>query len=96
MYKKWIINNGRFIMGHVELHRDLVSDNTLTIGGGWWHFDKERNVLFLYYKSQDFGSVSEEAVRQAKKQRSLEGVEIFFSTKERLEDVINDYNSSKS
>jgi len=65
MAKKFIINNGNIVMGHVEYHKELLSDHTNTVGGGWWEYNKEKDIMYLYSKSYDFGQAKREDVIQA-------------------------------
>jgi len=90
MAKKFVINDGDLIIGHVELHEDLVKgmDRNKTIGGGYWYFDREKNIVYFYGKSLDFGTVSEDELRAAFKQSSIEDATIVFSEKETLCDVL--------
>jgi hypothetical protein len=62
---KYIINNGQFIKGHVEMHMDFTKDNSNTVGGGWWQKDEKKKILWLYSKSIDFGRASLEEVQNA-------------------------------
>ncbi|MFW5708323.1 MAG: hypothetical protein ACOC12_10395 [Bacteroidota bacterium] len=64
MNKKYIINEGRLKMGLVGQHRELARDHTTTVGGGWWHRDDKQKAIWLYGRSQLFGSVSPIVLRQ--------------------------------
>lgn len=64
MYKKFIINEGRLKMGLVDQHRDLVQNHSTTVGGGWWHKDDRKQIIWLYGRSQLFGSVSSSVLKQ--------------------------------
>lgn len=90
MAKKWIINRNEddsrydFRLGHVDFHKDLAENQIDNIiGGGYWHLDKENNILYLYGKSEDFGRVSIEQLRNAKEKAfyspSLEKFKWVFS-----------------
>ena len=64
MARKWVINDGQFKMSSaVEFHRQISNDNSTTIGGGMWHLEKD--ALYLYGESMDFGRCTEEQVREA-------------------------------
>lgn len=52
-------------MGHVDFHKELIKDHSTTKGGGWWEFDKDKNIIYLYNKSIDFGQANREDVIQA-------------------------------
>lgn len=94
MAHKFIINDGWLILGDVEFHGELISkgrDKDKTVGGGWWYVDRERNVIFFYGKSIDFGRVSKKDFDDAFKQPSVERMGIFFSEKETLQDVLIEY-----
>ena len=53
--QKFIIGKDGFKSSRVTLHRDIDQHAK---GGGWWFWDSEKDVLYLYGKSYDFGSVS--------------------------------------
>jgi hypothetical protein len=94
MAHKFIINDGYLILGDVEFHEDLISkgrDKHKTVGGGRWHVDKERNVIFFYGKSVDFGKVKQKDFDEAFKQPSVERMGNFFSEKENFEEVLKEY-----
>lgn len=65
MAQKFIINNGNLVMGHVDYHRELVKDHSTTKGGGYWEFDRESNIMYLYSESMDFGQAHREDVIKA-------------------------------
>jgi hypothetical protein len=65
MAQKFVINSGNLVIGHVELHRELNKDNSTTLGGGYWFYNKVDNTLYLYGSSVDFGKVSENQLREA-------------------------------
>lgn len=65
MAKKFIVNNGNLVIGHVDFHKELVKDHSTTKGGGWWEYDKEKNIMYLYSESMDFGQAKREDVIQA-------------------------------
>lgn len=48
-----------FDIGRVVFHRDL---SYLAIGGGYYFFDHEFNTLYLYGKSEEFGTVTQKQV----------------------------------
>lgn len=64
MHQKFIVNEGRLKMGVVDQHRELASDHSSTLGGGWWHMDKDSRVIWLYYRSQLFGRVSKKMLKE--------------------------------
>jgi hypothetical protein len=57
MAQKYIIYDNTLIAGNVTFHSDLMAgrDNSLIRGGGWWHWDKERNEVTFYGLSSDYG-----------------------------------------
>lgn len=95
--KKFVINDGFLILGQVEFHEDLVKnmDRSKTIGGGRWHFDEDDNTIYFYGDSTDFGSVTKEQFDAAFKQPSLSRVNIVFSDKMFLSDVMKEINEKK-
>lgn len=91
MAKKFIINNGTFIMSAcVEFHRELAKDHTTTKGGGWWEI--VGNTLYLYGKSFDFGQAKIEDIISAFKEgwvsARMEKFEIWHSTDETYVDML--------
>jgi len=61
--QKFIITQGgKFRQGRVQLHMDLQRDGDKAIGGGWWYWDRDENVLYLYALSVDFGPVTQEQI----------------------------------
>lgn len=54
MAKKFIINDNTIIFGDVEVHNQLCKDHKKTVGGGYWHLDKENKNVYLYSKSLQF------------------------------------------
>lgn len=68
----------------VELHLELVDDRESCLGGGWFYLDKEKKILLLYKKSQDYGRPSRpdliKALENSFHSPSLEGFKIIHST----------------
>jgi hypothetical protein len=96
MAKKFIINNGNLVMGHVDFHKELVKDHSTTKGGGWWEYDKEENIMYLYSRSIDFGQAKREDVIQAIQtgwlSPRLNDTKFFHSYEEWYMDAHNDEN----
>ncbi len=93
MAKKFIINDNELILGHVEMHEDLLgkgSDRSKTIGGGFWHYDRDNNTMYFYGSSMDFGSVTEEQFLAAELPLSIENAKIVFSTKNYFSEVLKE------
>jgi hypothetical protein len=99
MAKKWIINKNSdrtrydFRIGNVEFHRELAErEIENVIGGGHWHLDKENKILYLYGKSEDFGRISIEQLRDAKQNAfyspRLEDFKWIFSDSDWLDDCL--------
>ena len=93
MARKWIINDGDLIIGDVEMH-DEKRDRNKTLGGGYWYFDRSKNVIFFWGKSIDFGQVSKDVFDAAFKQPSVEQAKLFFSLNDSFENVIGEYEKS--
>ena len=96
MHKKFIIYDGSIRLGHVDFHKELGPDKTLIKGGGWWHWDKENNIMYLYSSSADFGYVKIEdlidAIHNGLMRPSLEKTKFFHSYFSFLEDAMTDPN----
>ncbi len=85
--KKFIINRGLFLMGQVELHKDLAKDHSETKGGGWWHADNENKKMYLYSNSHEFGAATKENIEAALKLRISERLKeyaFFYSPSDSL------------
>jgi hypothetical protein len=52
---KWIIENGRLIIGKVKFHSQLVADIEKVKGGGLFDMDHEAKTILLYGSSSDYG-----------------------------------------
>lgn len=98
MAQKFVINDGRLILGQVEMHEELVRglDYGKTVGGGRWQVDKETNTIYFYGSSVDFGKVTKEQFEDAYKQPSVETMNIVFSEKEYFGDVMKEQNQKKN
>jgi len=92
MATKFIIADDQLIMGHVELHRELIKDTSKIVGGGWWYINKERTKAYLYSKSFDFGRVTKEQLVSALENGYVSGgmdkMEIYFSESDKLSEAI--------
>ena len=80
--QKWIINNGKLILGLVEFHEELhlkSMNKNKTIGGGRWILYKDINTICFYGKSIQYGKVTKEQFDTAIKQRSLKKLKIIFT-----------------
>ena len=64
MYPKFIINQGRLIIGMVDQHKELADNHSTTQGGGWWHKDEESKSIWLYARSLLFGSVPRKVLQK--------------------------------
>lgn len=94
MARKWIIENGEFKEGCVELHCELSSNKYKSTkndveGGGISVIDTENKVIYLYGKSYDFGKCSVEEVRSCSFNFTLDNYTIKFTTEENLNKVLN-------
>lgn len=98
MNRKYIIYDGRLIMDHVDNHEDMVQskqlDRSLVQGGGWWHLDRRRSVVYLWASSEDFGQPTKEVVVNAIEKKYLTGFQQLFkysfSTSESLSEAIEE------
>lgn len=57
VHPKFIVENGKLIIGKVCFHRELAKDEKNVVGGGWWKFDHQTSTFSLYGQSEDFGPV---------------------------------------
>lgn len=97
MAQKFVINDGCLILGNVELHEELVHGREYdkTVGGGRWQVDKETNTIYFYGSSIDFGKVTKEQFDTAFKQPSLSRMNIVFSEKEYMSEVLKEKSEEK-
>ena len=90
MAQKYILSKGKIILGVVDYHRQIVSDHTDTVGGGFWEIKDDK--LYLFGKSMDFGSPYIEDVKEAiMPQCKFGGIEVYFTDRlsnELTEDII--------
>jgi hypothetical protein len=87
MAKKFIINDGRIIIGDVEFHAELLRDHSKTIGGGHWFYDHLSDTMYLYGFSTEFGGVTPDQIQDAWSY-SLEGRKVVYSMAIKLEDAL--------
>lgn len=62
---KFVINDGKIKFGNVQSHFQICEDNKKTIGGGYWHWDRRANILYLYSESGDYGACTAQQVKDA-------------------------------
>ena len=101
MARKFIINDEDLILGNVEFHEDLIcsgSEKKKTVGGGRWHFDRIKNIIYFWGKSVDFGQVTRKQFEDSFKTPSVEGATLVFSHKKDFLDVLKEIeeNCNKS
>lgn len=91
VYPKFIINNNRLLIGHVDQHRELANDHTTTRGGGWWHIDEPTKTIWLYARSQLFGYSPKHLLAQIIKagNHDYPGYTFFYSRELYLESALN-------
>jgi len=65
MAQKYVLNDGDLAMAHVKYHADIYKNNKDTKGGGYWYFEKKRNLWIFYSKSEEFGNISYDAFKDA-------------------------------
>lgn len=90
MVQKFVINDNYLILGNVELHEDLVKDrdSSKTVGGGRWYYDRDKNTMYFWGKSIQFGQVTREEFDNAIKQPSVERAAVVFSYLEDFKAVV--------
>lgn len=94
MHKKFIIYDGSIRLGHVDFHKELAPEKTLIKGGGWWSYDKDNDIMYLYSESMDFGFVTREdlinAIHTGMLRPSFDNTRFFHSFKTSLGDAMVD------
>ena len=83
---KFIIQDGELRMGRVEMHYELAKkdDDSNVKGGGYWHYEKDTDVLYLYGKSFDYGRLKVEDFEDVWLRPSLEESTVYFSLEDSL------------
>lgn len=92
MAKKWVLNNGNIILGHVDFHSQLCRDNANTIGGGWWFMHHDSNTIIYYGSSEDYGSVTRDQFERAYN-HNAEHHKVFFSTNQKLAAALSGFEA---
>jgi len=105
MARKFIICNGELIIGNVKFHDDLLGterernktddEKSKVIGGGFWHYNKPKNITYFWGRSQEFGRVTDEQFNSALKHPSITNTNILFSTKEYFSDVLQELEENE-
>ncbi len=72
MPQKFIINDGKLLLGDVQYHTSLARDHSKTKGGGWWHIVAATKTLLLYGSSTEFGHCNYEDVQMSQKPVGLD------------------------
>ncbi len=62
-FPKYIIEDGKLVIGKVTFHKELAMDKSKVKGGGWFRFDSETNTFTFSGDSHDFGKASFEDVK---------------------------------
>jgi hypothetical protein len=63
-FPKFIIEDGKLILGNVKYHNDFVTDKTKVIGGGWFKLKEGENTYILSGDSHEFGRAKMEDVNK--------------------------------
>jgi len=99
--RKFIINDEDLILGDVEFHEELICEGrerNKTVGGGRWHFDRSKNIIYFWGMSSDFGQATKKQFEESFKQPSVEDATQVFSNKKDFLEVMKEYeeNCNKS
>ena len=82
------------LMANVECHFQIVKDHTTTKGGGYWEYDREKSIVWLYGSSIDYGRADKELLRELIKNEayglSFDGCKFMHSFSSKFEDVLLD------
>ena len=60
--QKFVIVDSLIMVGRVQLHKNL---HPSPLGGGYWFWDQDKNILYLYGTSHEFGPVTQKQVDDA-------------------------------
>ena len=98
MAQKFVINNGKLVLGNVDLHRNLILNNNNKnniIGGGYWFHSFEYDIIYFYSDSTEFGAVTKEEFYQALPTlKRLESCTIVFSEKHRIDEIVEEFENT--
>ena len=82
MQKFIVTHEGIFRFGNVRMHRDLLKNGDMCIGGGFYEFDFISNRLLLSGKSYDFGKPKWNYIDTLKVPEAFKGLKIFYEDEE--------------
>lgn len=94
MAQKFIITQkGCFRLGDVYMHRDLLREDDVCYGGGFYEYDFAGNRLLLSGMSYDFGSPQWDRLMaegtSLKVPEAYRGMQIIYDSGARHEDALN-------
>jgi hypothetical protein len=95
MAQKFVICDGKLLMGNVSVHAQLVNSSSEAekiVGGGYWYTNQETKTVYFYGSSQKYGTVTKEQFDSAVKQQSLNRFRIVFSESALLSKAIEEDN----
>ncbi len=88
-YPKFILTNtDRLRLGRVNLHKELLREGEVCLGGGYYEFDYVNGRLLLSGKSYDFGRPRWSAFDTLYVDRAYEGLTIIYSSDEDWKDPL--------
>ena len=64
MNPKFIIENGKLKMGRVGFHKEMATNWSDVIGGGWFRKNEDEKTMLFHDRSIDFGSVTFEQIKE--------------------------------
>ena len=93
MAKKFVIESGSIRMSaSIDYHREIVKDPSKCIGGGYWHMDKEKKQFFFYGKSEDFGPVTADQLKEVLNSSflsmSFDGYSFYWHPTDHLDELL--------
>jgi hypothetical protein len=83
--QKFIITtDGEMYIGRAVFHKDLLMYEDPVAGGGWWYWDRDKDVLYLYGTSVDYGQVTKQQIDDSEfcSNRGLKSAKIVFEEDE--------------
>lgn len=75
-FPKFIIEGDNLIIQKCTFHKELISNEKLVKGGGWFRFINETNVFVFYGGSHDYGKASYDDIKTC-----FENKKIFSGTR---------------
>ena len=85
LFPKYIIEDNNLILSKVGLHKELVTNDDLVKGGGWFRMNNDTKTFTFHGESFQYGRASLEDVKMC-----IEADKV-FTNKHRTHSIANDF-----